>query len=124
MPGSRLGTPSLRGQQDDGPRRTNAAKLEEARHRAIAARRIIANSPELADRVAMLDLLGLLPPGWPRDSRSRPFVPVDGVADWVSRVDHNAWFRGTLAPCSGPTFRVKVAQHAQENTDRKCDSAD
>jgi hypothetical protein len=122
MPGGRMGTPPLRGAlpEDGSPRRTSAAEAELARHRAIAARRVIRTCPDEADRVALLDMLGLLPSGWPRDSRGRPYLPVISVSDWVARVDRNGWFHGTLAPCSGPTFRVKVAQHGDENAGGEC----
>lgn len=123
MSGGRMGMPTFRGSKlpsDDHPRRTNEAKRQEARHRAIAARRLMRTHTELADLVALMDMLDVLPREWPRDSRGRPYLPVHSIADWVARVDQHQWFRGTLAPCSGPTFRVKAAQHANENPSREC----
>lgn len=123
MAGGRMGTPAFRGDKlpsDDHPRRTGEAKLREAQYRAVVARRLIRGCADLHDRVALLDMLGLLPKQWPRNSRGLAFVPVASVADWVARVDHTAWFRGTLVPCSGHMFRVKEADYADENPGGEC----
>ena len=51
--------------------RTEASRVREAQVAASAARVVLRHCPELYDRVAMLDVLGLLPAGWPRDQIGR-----------------------------------------------------